>query len=260
MNPLPLVLDPNRAVVLRRVSSTEQADGYGLDSQATDCARFAKANGLEVVADYFEDVRSTIPLDERASGRDALDAMMRWGAGTLLLARRDRLARDTYIAGHAKRVVALMGARILYAEGGNGDDDSSLFMDDIQHAVAAQERRAIVARLRKGRDEKARKHPHARAQGGKVPYGYVRTATALRVDPERAAEVRRCFELVRDGQSVRKAAATMTAETGRVWSFTTVAGIVRDEIYKRELPGRIVDPRVWNAAAAARSRRRRQRA
>lgn len=260
MNPLPTVLDPSVAVVLRRVSSAEQADGYGPEAQATDCRRFAKANGLKIVEDYFEDVRSTLPLDERASGRDALDAMLRLGAGTLLLAKRDRLARDTYIAGHAKRIVAMMGARILYAEGGNGEDDSSLFMDDIQHAVAAQERRAIIARLRKGRDEKTRLHPHSRAQGGKVPHGYVRTATGLAVDPQAAADVRRCFELIRDGATVRKAAATMTAETGRPWSFTTVEGIVRRDLYKRENPGRIVDPRLWNGAAAALASRRKRAA
>jgi DNA invertase Pin-like site-specific DNA recombinase len=260
VNPIPVPLDPALAVVLRRVSSAEQADGYGPEAQATDCRRFAKANGLKIVGDYFEDVRSTLPLDERASGRDALDAMLRLGAGTLLLAKRDRLARDTYIAGHAKRIVAMMGARILYAEGGNGEDDSALFMDDIQHAVAAQERRAIIARLRKGRDEKARLHPHSRAHGGKVPYGYVRTPTGLAVDPEAAAHVRLCFDLVRGGASMRKAAAIMAAETGRPWTFTSVESIVKRDTYKLAAPGRIVDPRVWNAAEAALASRRRRAA
>lgn len=244
-------MDPSRAVVLRRVSSAEQGDGYGLDSQSTDCMRFAAAEGLSIVADFAEDARSTTLLDEREGGRAALDAMLRLGAGTLLLARRDRLARDPFVAGHAKRAVAMMGGRILYAEGGNGQEDSDLLLDDIQHAIAAHERRAIVARLRKGREEKAAQHPQARAQGGKVPFGYRRTSTAVVIDDAEAAVVREVFALARDGVPVRKIAERVGL------SPSTVGGILGREVYKLREPGRIVDPRVWNAAQEATASRRR---
>jgi DNA invertase Pin-like site-specific DNA recombinase len=259
VNPLPAA-NPSLAVVLRRVSSAEQADAYGFDVQERDCRTFAKREGLTIVADFAEDARSTVPLDERPAGREALDAMLRHGAGVLLLARRDRLARDPYIAGHAKRAVALAGGHILYAEGGNGDDDSALFMDDIQHAVAAHERRVIVARLRQGREAKAARHPTSRAQGGRVPHGYVRTATGLAVDPAAAAEVRRVFELVREGKPLRTVAATLADETGRAWRASTVEGIVKREDYKRANPTRIIDPRIWNAAQTALASRRRRAA
>ncbi len=112
MNPLPAPApDPSRAVVLRRVSSAEQADAYGLPVQQSACWAFAAANGLTIVADYAEDARSTTLISEREGGAAALDAMLRHGAGVLLLARRDRLARDTYVAGDAKRAVSLMGGR-----------------------------------------------------------------------------------------------------------------------------------------------------
>lgn len=251
MNALGLVLDPGKAVILRRVSSAEQAEGYGLESQLRDCRKFAAAEGLEIVADYAETARSTTLLDEREGGAAALKAMLENGAGTLLLARRDRLARDPYVAGDAKRAVAMMGGRIAYAEGGNGDDDAALFIDDIQHAVSALERRAIVARLAKGRAAKAAAHPGSRAQGGKVPYGYRRTATGLEIDAEQAAVVREVFALVKGGASLAKAGAAVGL------SASTVQGIVGREVYK-QTDGRIVDPRIWNAAQKALESRKRR--
>ncbi len=130
-------------------------------------------------------------------------------------------------------------------------------MDDIGHAVSAHERRVIVARLARGREEKAARHPQARAQGGKVPHGYRRTATGLEIDAQAAAEVRRCFDLAREGKALRKVEAILATETGRHWTASTVAGIIGREIYKQQQPGRIVDPRVWNATQAALAGRRR---
>jgi hypothetical protein len=78
--------------------------------------------------------------------------------------------------------------------------------------------------------------------------------------PHAAAEVRRCFDLVRGGASMRKAAAIMTAETGRPWTFTSVGSIVKRDTYKLAAPGRIVDPRVWNDAQAAMASRRKRAA
>lgn len=256
MNPLP-VPDPRVAVVLRRVSSAEQADAYGLDAQLRDCQRFAAAEGLEIVADFSEDARSTTLLDERPGGRAALDAMVQYGAGVLLLAARDRLARDPYVAGHAERIVALAGGRILYAEGGNGSSDSDLLLGDIRHAISAHERRTIVARLRKGREEKEARHPGSRAQGGSVPYGYARTPTALVVDPEAAEHVRAAFKAVRDGRSLRKVAADLAESSGRSWTAQGVRDMIRRDIYKRQQPGMIVHGRTWNAANKALSARRR---
>jgi DNA invertase Pin-like site-specific DNA recombinase len=249
VNPLPSP-DPRLAVVLRRVSSAEQADAYGLDAQLRDCKRFAAAEGLQIVADFSEDARSTTQLDERPGGRAALDAMVQHGAGVLLLAARDRLARDPYVAGHAERVVALAGGRILYAEGGNGESDSDRLLGDIRHAISAHERRVIVARLRKGREEKQAKHPTSQAQGGSVAYGYVRMPTEVVVDDEAAEVVRQAFRIVRDGASLRKITAALAEASGRKWSAQGAADLIRREVYKQQQPGRIVDPRVWNAANA----------
>lgn len=268
MNPLPSP-DPLRAVVLCRVSSSEQADhGYGLDSQAAACRAFARAEGLEIVATFAEDARSTVPLDERKGGREALDAMLRLGAGVLLLARRDRLARDPYIAGHAKRAVAIFGARIFYADGGNGEDDSALLLDDIQHAISAHERRAIVARLRSGREEKTRQYASRGERayvGGRPAFGYRANAATheLEIDPDAAEVVRLIFEQARRGRSVRAIASDLNARQagGRSWHATSVRRVLTHDGYASTRgPGVIVHGRVVKAARAALAARRKVKA
>ncbi len=259
MNPLP-ALDPARVVVLCRVSSVEQRDkGYGLDAQRSDCLAFAKREGLRVVERFEGDERSTVALEDRRAGAAALDAMVQHGAGVLLLARRDRLARDPMIAGLAKRTVAMMGGRILYATEGNGDDDSSLFMDDIGHAAAAHERRMIVARLRRGREEKRQRNVRAYV-GGRPMFGYRANPHTheLEIDPEAAAVVRDIFARVRRGQSVRKIAAALDEQgaCGRRWHLSAVARILKHDGYKLKHPGQIVAPKVYNAAQAVLAGRR----
>jgi site-specific DNA recombinase len=258
VNPLPAP-DPRRVVAYRRVSSAEQGRAYGPETQARAIRGFARSEGLEIVADIFEDASGTLPLEDRPGLRDALAAVFEHGAGALVVARRDRLAREEYAAHDAIREFRAAGARVLYADGSNGDGESAVLADSIMHAIAADDRRRIVARLKAGRDAKAARHPESRAQGGRVPYGYRRSSAGLEIDPEQAEHVQRIFDLIRSGESIRSTAGLMTEETGRPWQPTVLSRIVRRETYKRATPGRIIDPRHWNAAQEQlRSRRRRQ--
>jgi hypothetical protein len=46
-----------------------------------------------------------------------------------------------------------------------------MLLDGIGHAVAAYDRRVIVARMAAGRQAKAQRKRRSRAQGGKLPMG-----------------------------------------------------------------------------------------
>lgn len=256
MNPLPPT-DERAVIAYLRTSSAEQGKAYGPDVQRAAVRAFAKREGLTIAAEHHEDISGTTTIDQRAGMQAAIVSAYRHGASAVVVAERSRLARDEYVAHDALRALAGVGLRVLYADGSNGEDDSALLMDGIGHVIAAHDRRRIVARLKAGREAKATRHPGSRAQGGKVPYGYARTADGLAIDPEQAAHVRRIFELVRSGRSMQAAADAMAAETGRSWHPATVSGIVRRRVYI-EQPGRIIDPRVWHAAQAAVSARRKR--
>lgn len=258
MNPLPAA-DPRRVIAYVRTSSAEQGKAYGPESQRRAIRAYAAGAGLEVAAEIHEDVSGTVRAEDRPGMRDAMAAAFQHGAGGLLVAERSRLARDEYVAHDALRGLQAAGLRVLYADGGNGTDDSALLMDGIGHVIAAHDRRRIVARLKAGRDAKASAQPHARAQGGRLPHGYRRDGRGgIEVDPEAAREIRRAFELVRSGKSLAKAAAILTEETGRSWTAKSLDRILRREVYKAAQPGRIVDPRVWNEAQRAMASRRKR--
>jgi site-specific DNA recombinase len=255
MNPLP-TLDPARCVLYRRVSSAEQERASGPGRQRKACDGFAAGTGLSIVADIFEDRSGTLPMADRPGLAQALTACLAHGAGVLLVEERTRLARDEYAAHDALRAFAHAGIRVLYADGSNGkgsSDPAAMLLDGIGHAVAAYDRRVIVARMAAGRSSKAQKKPRSRAQGGKLPYGYRRTRSGdVEVDPKAAADVRRAFELVRGGASIRSAAA----ELG--WQPTMLARVIKRPEYKWSGEWRIVDPRIWNDAQQALMARRKR--
>ncbi len=66
-------------------------------------------------------------MDQRPALVAALAELRAEGAGVLVVAKRDRLARDVYIAAGIERHVARLGARVWSADGvGNGDAPADL--------------------------------------------------------------------------------------------------------------------------------------
>jgi DNA invertase Pin-like site-specific DNA recombinase len=257
MNPLPASRDSATVIAYVRTSSAEQGKAFGPASQRAAITAFAEREGLTIAAEFHDDISGTTTLEDRPGLSAALAAVYQHGAGALLVAERTRLARKERVAHEAVDTFEAAGARVLYADGSNGDDDSALLLDGIGHVIAAHDRRRIVARLKAGRDAKAAEYPNARAQGGRVSYGYRRTASGLVIEPEAAAHVRRIFELVTAGQSLRKIASELEAQTGRPWRASTIDGIARRRDYTRQQPGRIIDGRVFSKAQDALAARRR---
>ena len=114
----------------------------------------------------------TLPMAERPGFSDALGACLEHGAGVLLVEERTRLARDKFAAHDALRTFAHAGVQVLCADGSNANgatDPAAMLLDGIGHAVAASDRRVIVARMAAGRQAKAQRDPRSRAQGGSCP-------------------------------------------------------------------------------------------
>lgn len=123
-----------------------------------------------MVAEYVEaGVSGAAPLDARPVLAAALAALREHGAGCLVVLRRDRLARDVYVAATIERACKAAGARVVSADGtGNGDTPADQFMRTILDGAAAYERELIRARTRA-----ALKAKRARGErAGNVPFGW----------------------------------------------------------------------------------------
>jgi DNA invertase Pin-like site-specific DNA recombinase len=207
------------AVAYTRVSTGRQGkSGLGLEAQQAALARFADAEGYEIV-EAFSEV-------ETGKGADALDRRPQLAAALrvakkhkapIIVAKLDRLSRDVhFISGLMTHktpfIVAELGA------------DADPFMLHLYAALAEKERRVIAQRTRDALQAK-------KAQGVKL--GGVNTGTDRRRDEalDRAEALRpQLLELA--GQSARAIAAELNkrgVETpaGGVWHSVTVLRVQR---------------------------------
>jgi DNA invertase Pin-like site-specific DNA recombinase len=133
-----------------RVSTGEQAEsGAGLKAQEDACQRWATRGGAGLAGEYRDEgVSGTAPLEAR---QGLLAALGKLKAGdVLLVAKRDRLARDPIVLAMIEAAVARRKARIVSAagEGTEGDGPSDVLMRRIVDAFAEYERLVIRARTK----------------------------------------------------------------------------------------------------------------
>jgi len=130
-------------IIYSRVSTAEQGrSGLGLDAQREAMARFAEAEGIEILASYVEveTGKGADALDRRPQLAKALAHAKKLGTA-VLVAKLDRLSRDVaFISG-------LMAQRtpFIVAELGS---DADPFMLHLYAALAEKERRLISERTK----------------------------------------------------------------------------------------------------------------
>jgi DNA invertase Pin-like site-specific DNA recombinase len=159
--------DAKRAVLYVRVSTEEQ--NLGPEAQRAAAQRWCDARGVALVC-VCEDlgVSGGAPLDECPGLLASLDALAAHGAGVLLVAKRDRLARDVMKAAMVESLAAGRGATIESAAGeGEGSDPAALLMRRMVDAFAEYERALIRSRTRAALRVKATRGERV----GSVPYG-----------------------------------------------------------------------------------------
>lgn len=221
-------IDPHRVTGYIRVSTDEQAIGPEAQRQALE--RWCRDHGARLVA-VHEDlgVSGAAPLDERPGLLAAIDEVTRGRAGVLLVAKRDRLARDVLVAAMAERLVERQGARVLAADGtGNGEGPEAALLRGIVDVFAQYERALIRARTRAALGVKRQRGELV----GSVPLGrrLAGDGVHLEPDPMEAAAVERARILRRGGASYAEIAERLTAEghapRGAKWYAMTVARMV----------------------------------
>lgn len=196
------------AVAYARVSTAEQANGC--DAQLAEIRRWADANGVELAAVYIDrGVSGATPAAERPALPLALaDATAR--RCPLVVAKRDRLARDPLVSMTVERALDAAGARVVALDcAAGGDDPAGVFMRRILDAAAELERGMIRARVAAGMAAAKRKGRHM----GRAPFGWridARTG-ALTPDDAEQAVIQRIDAARAAGLSWRAVAAVLNA-------------------------------------------------
>jgi len=220
----------SNAIAYVRVSTDTQAEsGAGLAAQRSSIEAFAKRQGLTITA-WHEDagISGAAGIEDRPGLMAALAGLKR--GDVLLVAKRDRIARDTLTALTIERTITRRKASIMSADGiGNGDGAADEFMRSIMDAAAAFERGLIRQRTRAAMAAKRQ----AGELIGEVPFGWTLGTDGLLV--EDAAEQKvlaRIMDCHRAGMSLRAIAAILTeakvpTKKGRAsWNHNTVRSIL----------------------------------
>ena len=159
---------PKIAVAYQRASTDHQDLTEAAQRQAIE--RWADCHEVEVVGWHFDrSVSGTTPMAERPELIAAFTSIRTHGAGLLLVARRDRIARDAVEAGLIEREVRNKGAELISADGiANGEDAADHLLRGILDHVSAYEVAAIRTRIRSAL---AVKKTRGERVGG-IPYGH----------------------------------------------------------------------------------------
>lgn len=213
-----------------RCSTTEQHLSPAAQRSAIEV--WAAREGVCVAAWHVDTgVSGSTAIEERPGLCGALAALREHGAGILVVARRDRIARDVLVSALVEREAEKAGARLLSADGaGNGDTDADMFMREIDAARAAYERRLIRSRTRAALAVKKARHECV----GTAPYGFRVAAdgTTLECDEAEQGVLAVVRELRAAGLSTRKIAEALTtrgllSRAGTPFRQTSVVRMLR---------------------------------
>lgn len=222
-----------RAFGYARVSTIAQGEsGLGLAAQETAIRSTATRLGLRLVDVYTDaGLSGGLGVEDRPALADVLANLKR--GDTLIVARRDRLSRDTLHALVIERTIDKRGARIVSAagEGTNAepDDPNAAMLRRIADAVSEYERKVIGLRTRAAL--RAKRHRNERA--GNLPYGFRTNGdgrTLHAYEPEQ--QILRAIQDCRTaGYSLRQTADELNrmghvTRTGSRWRPQYVASIL----------------------------------
>ena len=212
-----------------RVSTGEQR--LGPKAQRASLWRWCAANGVRLLAVFSDHVSGAAGIDQRPGLLAALAAIRDKHADVLLVAKRDRLARDSLVAALVERLVERDGAAVRAADGtGNGDGAEAILLRRIVDAFAEYERVMIRARtcaalaVKKKRGERISREPR---------YGWAIMPDGVHIALD--AREQRIVGLVRNyrrrGLALRQIgrrllAAGLRPRSGRQWHPQTIASIV----------------------------------
>jgi DNA invertase Pin-like site-specific DNA recombinase len=199
--------NPLLAVSYVRVSTDDQT--LGPDAQRAQIAAWAARQGVTVVA-TFEDhgVSGAAELANRPELLAALAAVRTHGAGILVAAKRDRIARDTVVAAMVERTAIVAGAVVRTADGSSdATGPEGMMMRGVADLFAAYEREVIRARTRAALGVKKARGERT----GELPYGFRVAADGVRVETDEAEQgvLALVRELRAGGLSQRKIALAL---------------------------------------------------
>lgn len=241
-----------RTLVYTRVSTSEQVERYGLDTQLRNCRSYAANNGMEIVVELSDDISGAVKIAERPQGKLIYQYVDNREVDAVLMPTIDRTSRDEKAIEYQlfKLYLNDNDVELHYADSGvDHDTMEGDLIGYIKAKMAGEERKKIMLRTMEGKVSKALKNKLVMI--GHPPFGYYREGkkdtAKLLIDPQEAQVVKLIFNWYARGDDDGKplalrAIAIRLIESGvltphykknaaRYWIPATLHGILTNEIY-----------------------------
>jgi site-specific DNA recombinase len=226
---------PKRAITYSRVSGDRQRDhGYSLDDQRRELHEWCDANSFSVVEEVEDGAWSGGDLQRPGLDR-VREIVARGGADAVVVLFRDRLARGVY-AQLLSEEFATHGCRLIALNAQLDDSPEGELQGGILDVISGWERRKIKERTARGKLAKARKGFIVAAR--RPPHGfiYIDDRNGYEVDEETMSAVRRIFDLISNGASIRSVSRTLAKEAysapeASSWSLHGIRNIIHNDVY-----------------------------
>lgn len=225
------VTDAFKAVAYIRVSTEEQH--LGPEAQLAAIEQWAARQNITLVAIHRDiGVSGATPLADCTGLMAAMEDLSVHGAGTLIVSKRDRLARDVMKAAMVEAQAETLGARVTSTAGeGDGTDPSAKLMRQIVDAFAEYERALIGTRTKAALAAKKAKGERV----GGVPYGFsVEDGRLVPNDDERRIIIEAKY-LSSTGLSLRGICAKFAVEGVVFRNFSWNSPAHADRLLKAEV-------------------------
>ena len=225
------VTDASKAVAYIRVSTDEQH--LGPEAQLAAIELWASRQGITLVAIHRDiGVSGATPLADCTGLMAALEDLGVHGASTLIVSKRDRLARDVMKAAMVEARAEALGARVTSTAGeGDGTDPSAKLMRQIVDAFAEYERALIGARTKAALAAKKVKGERI----GGIPYGFSDVDGKLVANEDERTIIRLAKELSSNGVSMRGICAKFASEGTVFRNFSWNSPAHADRLLKAEI-------------------------
>lgn len=223
-------VDATKLVAYIRVSTGKQE--LGPEAQRVSIEAYAAARGLTVAAWYSETVSGAAPLGDRVELFEAIKAAKAQRAGAIIVAKRDRFSRDSFVTELLARGLRDDGIELVAADQdeANGDSPEAILLRRMLDAVAEYERALISGRTRAAMAGRRRRGLH---NGGSVPFGFrlVDGTDQLEACPQETPARERIIRERGEGRTIQAITDGLVADgvpaRGGRWHRTTVSRILK---------------------------------
>jgi site-specific DNA recombinase len=198
------------AVGYIRVSTEKQAaEGVGMEAQQGQIVSYAVAAGYELV-DVLADegISGSKSEDERPGLAEILTMVQEKRVSTVIVTKRDRLARTQALAGHIETRIQRAGGQLIVIDEAGVSDITRAVMTmvaEVERLLAIQRTRLALRTLKE----------KGIALGG-IPFGFRRGQDGkLEAEPVEMSFVRRVHSMRKQGKTLREIATFLTQSGAR---------------------------------------------